>query len=186
MFEKNRRFQDWVKWKKDGPMTKKIGNYMQVKLRRKINNLLLSDFISINTVTHDIPLYKIQTESIRFCKQKHFPSPFCKEEKSSFIDKLLLSSRIWLHMKLFSFVHALMEALEKRAIVWPEEWKKNIVDLGASLTSHSEELKAANENQQSWQSQLYPWREVRIFRKDEYFYVCLWGDWWFDFICLIG
>ena len=52
-------------------------------------------------------------------------------------------------MKLFSFVHALMEALEKRAIVWPEEWKKNIVDLGASLTSHSEELKTANENQQS-------------------------------------
>ena len=27
-----------------------------------------------------------------------------------------------------------MEALDKCAIVWPEEWKKNIVDLGASLT----------------------------------------------------
>ena len=49
-----------------------------------------------------------------------------------------------------------MEALEKRAIVWLEEWKRNIVDLGASLTSYSEELKAANENQQSKQSQLYP------------------------------
>ena len=49
-----------------------------------------------------------------------------------------------------------MEALEKRAIVWLEEWKKNIVDFGASLTSDSEELKAANENQQSKQSQLYP------------------------------
>ena len=64
-----------------------------------------------------------------------------------------------------------MEALEKRAFVWPEQWKKDIVDLGASQTSYSEELKAANENQQSRQSQLYPSREARIFRKDEYFYV---------------
>ena len=109
-------------------------------------------------------------ERIIFCKQKHFPSAFSKEEKSSFIDKLLLSCWIWLHIRLFSFVDALMEALEKRAIVWLEEWKRNIVDLGASLTSYSEELKAANENQQSKQSQLYPWRDVRIFRKDEYFY----------------
>ena len=38
-------------------------------------------------------------------------------------------------MRLFSFADALMEALEKRAIVWPEEWKKDIVDLGASLNS---------------------------------------------------
>ena len=52
-------------------------------------------------------------------------------------------------MKLFSFVDALMKALEKRAIVWPEEWKKHIVDLGASLTSYSEELKTATKNQQS-------------------------------------
>ena len=42
-------------------------------------------------------------------------------------------------MRVFSFVDALMEALEKRAIVWPEEWKKDIFDLGASLTSYSEE-----------------------------------------------
>ena len=74
-------------------------------------------------------------------------------------------------MRVFSFVDALMEALEKHAIVWPEEWKKDIVDLGASLTSYSKELKAANENQQNRQSQLYPSLEVRIFRKDEYFYV---------------
>ena len=59
-------------------------------------------------------------------------------------------------MRLFSFVDALMEALEKRAIVWPEEWGKDIVDLGASLTSYSEELKVANGNQQSRQPQLYP------------------------------
>ena len=64
-----------------------------------------------------------------------------------------------------------MEALEKRAVVWPEEWKKNIVDLGASLTSYSEELKAANENQQRKQSQLYPSREVRIFFFFFFFYI---------------
>ena len=79
-------------------------------------------------------------------------------------------------MRLFSFVDALMEAIEKHAIVWPEEWKKNIVDLGASLTSYNKELKVANENQQNRQSQLYPLREVTIFHKYEYFYVCLWGD----------
>ena len=47
-------------------------------------------------------------------------------------------------MRLFSFVDALMEALEEHAIVWPEEWRKDIVDLGASLTSYSEEFKVAN------------------------------------------
>ena len=47
-------------------------------------------------------------------------------------------------MRLFSFVNALMKALEKRTIVWPEEWRKDIVDLDASLTFYSKELKAAN------------------------------------------
>ena len=74
-------------------------------------------------------------------------------------------------MRVFSFVDALMEALEKCAIVWPEEWKKDIFDLGASLTSYSEELKAAYENQQNRQSELYPSLEVRIFCEDEYLYV---------------
>ena len=47
-------------------------------------------------------------------------------------------------MRLFSFVNALMKALEKRTIVWPEEWRKDIVDLDASLTFYSKELKAGN------------------------------------------
>ena len=59
-------------------------------------------------------------------------------------------------MRLFSFADTLMEALEKCAIVWPEEWRKDIVDLAAPLTSYSEELKVANGNQQSRQPQLYP------------------------------
>ena len=156
---------------------------MQVKLPRKINNLLLRDFISINTVTHDIPLYKIQTESIRFCKQKHFPFPFSKEEKSSFIDKLLLSSRIWLHMRLFSFVDALMEALQKRTIVWPEEWKI-LVLLWLLIAKNWKEItkisKADSRNYilyERWGS----------FVKMNIFMFFWWGDWWFDFIYrLIG
>ncbi len=63
----------------------------------------------------------------------------------------------------FPVKDALMEALEKRAIVWPEGWKKDIVDLCSSFSSYSEELKIANESQQSRQLQLYPSREVRIF-----------------------
>ena len=65
-----------------------------------------------------------------------------------------------LHFFTLYFVHTLLRIVEKRTIVWPGEWKNDILDLCSVLLSYAEEMSQATTKQESWQSQLVPARQV--------------------------
>ena len=55
-----------------------------------------------------------------------------------------------------------MDAVEKRCILWPSDWKEDIIKLSSVLSSYKDELKTANSEQKERQQQLHPIRTVRF------------------------
>ena len=54
----------------------------------------------------------------------------------------------------------LLKIVEKRCILWPSQWKEDIVQISSSLSSYVTELAKSNDSQQERQMQLHPARQI--------------------------
>ena len=54
----------------------------------------------------------------------------------------------------------LLNIVDKRCILWPAQWKDDIVQISSSLSSYVTELSNSNDGQQERQLQLHPAREI--------------------------
>ena len=54
----------------------------------------------------------------------------------------------------------LIKAIEKRCILWPAQWKEDLIKMSSSLSTYAKELEEANEHQQSRHLMLHPSRTI--------------------------
>ena len=54
----------------------------------------------------------------------------------------------------------LIKAIEKRCILWPAQWKEDLIKMSSSLSTYAKELEEANEHQQIRHLMLHPSRTI--------------------------
>ena len=68
--------------------------------------------------------------------------------------------RVYLQFLQYCSLESLIIALENSTVIWPENWRNDILEISSSLSSYAEYLKQANNEQQKRQSALHPVRQV--------------------------